>query len=136
MWSDFKVGNCILVKLGGTYWDGWVYYSKNPIVIFILVFTFIVVLYFKVWELRTLLLTSKKESQPIWKRSARLVNFNLAGKKVGGRSQTTLTIFWHFLTTYPLLLTVSTLKSWHFWTTYPTSSFKCSLWTTPSGKRW
>ena len=65
LWSDFKVGNCILVKLGGTYVDGtWVYYSKNRIIIFILVFTFIVVLYFKVWELRTLVLTSIQKKFP------------------------------------------------------------------------
>jgi hypothetical protein len=45
--------------------------------------------------------------------------------KVGGRSQTTLTRFWIFLTTYPPALTFSLVrilrmltKSGHFWTTY------------------
>jgi fumarate reductase subunit C len=97
--------NAPLFKLGGTYGDGWVYYSKNRIVIFILVFTFIVVLF----ENSELYYLNFKKSQPIWKRSARLVNYNLAEKKVRGRSQTTLTIFWPFLITYPPLLTVSTL---------------------------
>ena len=40
-----------------------------------------------------------------------------------GPSQTSLTIFWLFLTTYPPALTFSILlmlaKSQHFWTTYP-----------------
>ena len=57
---------------------------------------------------------------------------------IRGCSQTTLTRFWIFLTTYyPPPLTFSTLwtlaKSGHFWTTWhlPPSSSKRSLWTTP-----
>ena len=65
------------------------------------------------------------------------LNFFYSNSEVSGRSQTTLTSFWLFLTTYPPPLTFSTL-----WTltkidifglpTYPPSSFKHSLWTTPS----
>ena len=59
-----------------------------------------------------------------------LVFFNFTGQnfqqktnwiQLRGCSQTTLTRFWLFLTTYPPLLTFSTLtltKSGHFWTIY------------------
>ena len=69
-----------------------------------------------------------KNLEPISKSSSLVV------ATLGGRSQTTLTKLWLFLTTYPPPLTfcmVWTLtKSGHFWTT---SSCKRSLWTTPYG---
>ena len=47
---------------------------------------------------------------------------NFMGIVLRGRSQTTLTRFWLFLTTYPPMLTFSMVwtltKSGHFWTTY------------------
>ena len=58
---------------------------------------------------------------------------------IGVRSQTTLTRFWLFLTTYPPQLTFSMVwmltKSGYFWTTYLSTSYcKRNLWTTPSVK--